>query len=454
VTKTWAVRASVAGLGALSLAGYTAGFRSVSGRGSDGLQAYVVLCSGLFVVYLAALWLVFRHGSADRVLVAMAVGGGLLFRLALVDTPIVLSSDIYRYLWDGRVQSAGINPYRYPPAAEELRPLRDAQIHPQINRPTKRTVYPPGTEALYRVVFRLAPDSILGWRLFIIASEIATMALLLILLRRLRRPASSVIVYAWAPLVVFEGVQAGHVDFAIFPFILLALYWRQDDRMTLAGLALGAAVAMKLHPVVLLLAWRRRGERRLALACAAVVAAAYLAYLPGAGSHIAGFLPEYFGSAEDFNVGLRFFLTEAIGLDGEVARGTVMLILGIVLLAVLLRLSVAMGEDRVTLLRRGMAAVAAYLVLAPTAMHAWYAAWILPFVTLRPSSAWLWWSGAVTLSYLKYAWDPAGLPLWTRALEYLPLYALLMWEWARDRFSPAAVAPSEAMVARGVPNSP
>ena len=96
-------------------------------------------------------------------------------------------------------------------------------------------------------------------------------------------------------------------------------------------------------------------------------------------------------------------------------------------------------EDAPGVLGAGMAAVAAYLLLAPTAMHPWYAVWIVPFLTVRPSPAFLWLTGALVLSYLKYVWEPAGLPLWARALEYLPLYGLLAWEWLSGR---AAWAPA------------
>ena len=55
--------------------------------------------------------------------------------LALLFAPLVLSSDLYRYIWDGRVQRAGINPYLYPPSAPELAVLRDEHVYPRINRP-------------------------------------------------------------------------------------------------------------------------------------------------------------------------------------------------------------------------------------------------------------------------------------------------------------------------------
>ncbi len=486
----------IAGAGVLSLLGYTVGLRLVAGRGARTLEGYVVLHLALFLVYLLAVVLVVRRPAADRVLTGMILGFGLLFRLAVLPSPVMLSSDLYRYLWDGRVQWSSGNPYRHPPAAEALRPLRDPDIYPNINRPASPTVYPPGAEMAFALVTGLAPDSILGWRLFVLGCEAVTGILILGLLRRMGVPDSAIVVYAWAPLAVFEGAQAGHVDFVMLPFLLLALRARQAGRMTRAGAALGVAVLLKLYPAVLLLAWWRRGDRRSAAAFAAVVAVGYLAYLGGAGSGVTGFLPRYFGSAEDFNIGLRAFVEEGIGRslgehrvalgrlaigaarsaglvdpgaplqallspDEEVAlrrhlalpseeigrvlavqagheavRAVTMLVLFGLLAAVLVRIGRRRGEDPAAVFRAGMGAVAAYLVLVPTAMHAWYAVWVLPFLAVHPSAAWLWLTGAVSLSYLKYAWEPGGLPLWLRLVEFLPLYALLVWEWRVGRPRP------------------
>jgi len=421
----------VAAAGVVSLAGYAVGFPLLGRSDGQALGAYAVLFSALYLLYVVVAWLVLRRPAEDRALLWAILGFGLLFRVVLLDTPVLLSSDVYRYLWDGRVQSRGLSPYRYPPAAAELSHLRDPEIHPRINRPEARTVYPPGAQALFALAARVAPDSLRGWRLLILGGEVATAILLLVLLRRLRRPLAGIVIYAWAPLAVVEGVQAGHLEAVMLPTILLALLWRQRGSALRAGAALGAAALVKLYPAVLLLAWRRRGEWRLPLAAGVVIVAGYLCYLPAAGTDVLGFLPRYFGSAEDFNVGLRFFLTEGIGLAGEAARGTVMLGLFALLIAVLLSIGRTAVPGPQGVLDAGMAAAAAYLVLVPTAMHAWYALWILPFVTLRPSVAWLWFTGAVSLSYLKYQPETAIVPLWVRALEYIPLYTLLVWEWWR-----------------------
>jgi len=490
--EPWRTRAAVAGIGLLSLAGYGLGFPRALGRGPATHEVYVLVHLGLFLLYVGAVGLVLRDRTADRGVLAIVLGAGLLFRLAVLPTPVVLSSDLYRYLWDGRVQRSGVSPYRYPPAAEELRVLRDAELWPGINRPTQRTVYPPGAEIVYRAVTVVAPDSIRGWRLFVLLCEGATIGLLLGLLRRMGEPETAVVVYAWAPLAVFEGAQAGHVDFVMLPLLLLALRLRQAGHMARSGLVLGCATLVKLYPAVLLPAWLGRGDWRFPAAWVATMTVGYLAFLGGVGPGVLGFLPRYFGSAEDFNIGLRLFVTDGIGLvlgapgrralgavvagllerlgqgdvrlavgrllspeeaqalrrvhdmptqdlgevllqqlGSELVRALVMVLLLGVLALVLVRIGRRRPPGPAGVFRAAMAAVAAYLVLVPTAMHAWYAVWILPFLAARRSPAWVWFTGMVSLSYLKYAWD--GLPLWVRLVEYLPLYGLLLWEWRRGR---------------------
>lgn len=483
-------RTALVGVGALSLLGYALGVPFIVVRSPRTHEGYVILYGALFVLYLLAVRLALRRPTSDRATVSIILGFGLLFRLAVLPTPILLSSDLYRYLWDGRVQWSGTNPYRYVPTAEELKPLRDAAIYPRINRPTQPTVYPAGAEIVFALVAAVAPDSILGWRLFVLACEGLTVALILGLLRRMNVAGSAVIIYAWAPLAVFEGVQAGHVDFVMLPALLLALRWRQVGRMAAAGAALGLAVLIKLYPAVLLVAWWRRADRRFPAAFAGVLAAGYLLYLIPAGPAVVGFLPRYFGSAEDFNIGLRAFLTapieyvigtggrEALGRSGidvlqrvgyldpqvpieqllspdderalrqalnmpsgdittmvrrqlghEIIRVLAMLALFSALAVTLVAIARRAAAGPASVFEATMAAVGAYLLLVPTAMHAWYAAWILPFLTVQPMAAWLWFTGAVALSYLKYAWDPVGLPLWVPLFEFVPVYGLLAWGW-------------------------
>jgi alpha-1,6-mannosyltransferase len=454
---------ALAGLGTLSgLLYLTTAVPLVSVRGG-ALAVYLIVFPLLFGIYLAAVWVVRRQprpaeplaGPRWSTSLATILGFGLLFRVLLLPTPVYLSSDPYRYFWDGRVQLAGINPYRYPPAAPELAALRDGDVHPNINRPGSRTIYPPGAQWIFALAAAAGVRTVLAWRVLVLAAEAVTVTSLLALLRRFRLPETAVLVYVWSPLVVFEGVQAGHLDLLMVPLVLLALLWRGQGAATRAGVALGLAVLVKLYPVVLALAWsaRREGQQahgsgivmwwrsrdwRFLAAVGATVALGYAPYVWAIGAGALGFLPEYFGVAEDHNIGLRALLTWGLGFTSDVDRTTVIAILFVVLLGALVW--IGRGAAGAALDRTGAAAIGAYLALVPTAMHPWYVVWIVPFLCLAPSPAWLHFSGAVSLSYVAYLVAPAPLPAWAWLAQYGPLFGLLAVEARRSRAARPAVA--------------
>ena len=94
-------------------------------------------------------------------------------RLLTLTAPPILSSDMYRYVWDGRVQLAGINPYRYVPAADpELAFLRDAAVYPHINRAEyAHTVYPPAAQAIFALA-AIATPGVFGMKAMMAAFDV------------------------------------------------------------------------------------------------------------------------------------------------------------------------------------------------------------------------------------------------------------------------------------------
>ena len=418
-------RGALAALGIASAAAYATSLPIADRPGMEPLAAHVVVFGVLFVLYVTAIRVAFGPAGRARGALGLVLGFGLLFRLLMLPTPIYLSSDVYRYLWDGRVQLSGVNPYRHPPSAPALAQLRDGETHPQINRPWALTVYPPAAQWLFALAAAVAPNSLTGWRLLLLGLDALAILLLMRLLRRLGAPDAAVLVYAWSPLVVFEGVQAGHVDVAVIPLALLALGWRQDGSSVRAGIALGLATLVKLYPAVLVLAWWRRDDVRFPVAAAATIAVGYVPYAASLGLGALGFLPEYFASPEDHNIGLRALVTVPFGLSGETPRAVAMAVLFAVMLAALVTIARTRGPEPAGTWNAAALAAGAYLLLVPTSMHPWYVMWMVPFLAITPSPAWLYFSGAVTLSYLKYVVEPASLPWWAWVAEYVPLYALL-----------------------------
>jgi hypothetical protein len=428
----------LAGLGTASALVYLLNFRlapflehlGITDQHKGALSAFPVLFFFLFALYALALAVIFRKRSRP-ISVALIVGFAVLFRVALLSSPPVLSSDVYRYIWDGRVQTAGINPYLYPPSAQELVPIRDEEIFFHINRRDVPTIYPPGAQMLFAFSAVIFPNSVTGLKALMLLFDIGTLLLILHLLKKTGTRSDRVLLYAWSPLVIFELAGSGHLEVLMLPFVLLAFLAQMDEKPVLAGTALGVATLIKLYPAALLPALYTRRDRRFPLAFGATIALGYLPYLYGARGRVVGFLPAYFGPWEDFNVGLRYFVTSALAPFTTDPRSIAMLLLT-ALLGVM-AVYILRQRDAHAFLWHGYLMVSAYLLLLPTSFHPWYLIWILPFLCFYPSWGWLYLSGAIALSYVKYSQAFPDVPLGIRLIEFIPLYLLLVIEAVRHR---------------------
>ena len=262
-----------------------------------------------------------------RTVAALAVVGGAALRLALLPSPPALSTDLYRYLWDGRVQAAGINPYAAAPADPSLAELRDPAVWGHVNRRGVRTIYPGGAEAAFVGAHTAGIRTPTGWKLLVVLADIATVVALVALLRRRGAPTRHALLYAWNPLPVLAFAGSGHLDaLAVLPIVLAVAAW-DADRPGVTGGLLGAAVAIKLYPLLLLPAFlRRRDQRWSPVTAALAVGVPVLAYLPylAVGRRVLGYLTTGYLREEGYASGHRFVLASAVGVDGVWLAGIVL----------------------------------------------------------------------------------------------------------------------------------
>ena len=189
------------------------------------------------VLYLIAAWLIVRNRGGRGTLLLVLLFAGL-FRLSILFAPPYLSDDIYRYVWDGRVQAAGINPYRYVPADEHLQSLRDEEIYPKINRRDyAHTIYPPVAEAVFLLTTRVS-ESITWMKATMIGFEAIAIWAIVQLLASYGLARQRILIYAWHPLVIWEFAGSGHVDPIAIAFIALALLARRKNAEVATGVAL------------------------------------------------------------------------------------------------------------------------------------------------------------------------------------------------------------------------
>ena len=419
-----------------------------SGARSIGDQLHVNLFVGLLglavLVYFDTVRLVL-HRARPRQAVWLVLGLALIMRVVLIANPWLLSSDIYRYVWDGRVQAAGINPYRYIPADAALIPLRDRAIYPNVNRRTyARTIYPPAAEAVFAIVGRIS-QTVIAMKLAMLACEVVAVLCLLRLLSLARLPAERVLIYAWNPLVLWSFACDGHVDAIAIGLLAVALLCRAERRFGAGGAFLAGAVLVKFLPIVVAPAFLRGGTFwRPALAGLAVILALYGLY-SSAGPHVLGFMPAY-GQEEGIDDGRGFWLLAGLAHLMPLPRGVSAIYgaciaagLGLLSLAILRRQGPRPVAD-VSLLCRDSAVLAGCAMAGFSPHYSWYFAWLALPSVIAPIPAVIWLSAAPVALYL----DPNNSHFLWRAILYVPAAALTLASlWRRWQRLPEALATPE-----------
>jgi hypothetical protein len=300
-----------ASLAALVLCGLLLHTPSAGSVDSIGLvRRFVAVLAVAAVLYLAAVWLVLREGG-DTATLAIVLGAALLARVPALVGPPLLSSDLYCYIWDGRVQLAGFNPYRYIPADPALAALRDRAIFDHVNRRFyAHTIYPPAAQLMFRLVAAISQTPF-AMKLASVGWEAVAVACLAATLRLCGQPPARVLLYAWNPVAIWSFAGNGHVDAEAIAFIAVALFARAARRDGWAGAALGAATLVKFLPAAIVPAlWR--GRWRLPVVAILTIVLLYLPFIAVGPRRVLGFLGGY-GVEEGLNDGQGIWLLAGLG---------------------------------------------------------------------------------------------------------------------------------------------
>ena len=320
------------------------------------------LLIGAWLAFIAAAWLLRK--VPRRAAVMLILLGGIAIQAVAVSAPPTNSTDLYRYIWDGRVQAAGIDPYQYVPTATQLTGLRNEFLfHPKaqycvspsyvsshpaaeltagctrINRPTVPTIYPPVAEAYFLGVYYLHPadDSSTPIQAATALAAVLTTGLLVFGLGRLGRDVRMAALWSWCPTVALEAGNSAHVDVIAVGItaaaVLLLATARSTRRTVLGGILLGLAIATKLTPVLTLPGLLRRRWVTVAVSAASAFIVVYLPHVLSVGGKVIGFLPGYL-QQENYTSGRRYGI---IGLfvTGPLASAVAVLVLAAIALAVL-----------------------------------------------------------------------------------------------------------------------
>jgi alpha-1,6-mannosyltransferase len=392
---------------------------------------FLILMGSAFAL---CLWTYFRLSIQSRQATWLVLGFALIFRLTILVAPPYQSEDVYRYLWDARTASLGINPYAYPPEAPELGKLRDGRIYPMINSKPYVTAYPPVSQLLFRLSFLLFDGSVVAMKAVFSLLEFLALLVAWRILILWKQSVQPLLLMAWHPFFIFEFSSSGHSDSAMMFLILLSIYLLCRNSKAWSTVSYAGAVLAKLHPALWAPLYLRRTGWKPALAgCITGLALALLYFDPGSGLRYLNSLKLYFRLFE-FNASIHY-LIRFIGRIGfhESWDKVIGPYLGVLLLAIAELIAWRFPvRDARDVLHAGFWLMTADLCLATTA-HPWYIAWAALALPFFPYAFMTYWTGACFLSYLAYSYHPVYEPSWTLLLEYLPVYGLMVWEIRRRR---------------------
>ncbi|MFQ6113097.1 MAG: hypothetical protein ACE5NG_03290 [bacterium] len=395
---------------------------------------------------------------------------GAIFRLTFLFSPPSLSDDIYRYIWDGRVASAGLNPYQYAPNAEELKTLRDSEIYPKINHKEICTIYPPVNQLTFKGISKLY-SSVLAFKAVLLLFDFLTIYLLHLILRSLSISLNRLLIYVWNPLVIVEFAGSGHVDIEGIFFMMLALWLLTKKRAILATFSLTLSFLTKFLTVILLpltILFKKRNMLMIVLIFIVFAAALYLPYADAGErlftalfvysskwrfndsifaiifSAIKSILPEDWVinlmiKPQGFAIEPATLASRRTDLALHISRFVVGVILFGMIIYYLKRFTKYLAnEGGVWVLKLGLILLGTIFLLSPT-VHPWYLCWLVPFLVIVPNRAWILLTGLVGLSYWALI-DYAELGIWqenlcVKLVEYLPFYSLLVYDCIAHKFT-------------------
>ena len=419
----------VYGLGLVALISLTICSRHFNIRGAP---AFLIPLAVAGVAYLFAIREFFSTSKFPKHVVVIGLALAALWQFSFLLHSPGPDDDIHRYLWDGRVQRLGYNPYTAVPADPALSALHTPDTR-TLNNPDLPSPYPPGAELFFRAVTAIH-ESVFALKIAFVLCAWAIVFVLFDILHRAGEGAHWVLAFAWHPLLAIEVAGSGHIDIVGTLLLVVSVAALTRRWHTIAALTLAFAIAVKLLPIVLLpLYWKRVRVRDLLLAAFAF-AVLYVPFLQG------GHIPT--GSLGTFIQHFRFndpafALLERVAPPRFIAGFAVLL--GLLVAISLRRKSVDFSSHIFAW------PMAASLLCAPV-VYPWYLLWTLPFLrSIATLPIIIWTVSIITTNYvwhLRAIGRPWIVPAWALLLEYGPMAVAAVivayWRFRRTPTDPIA----------------
>ncbi len=429
----------------------------------ENIPGFSFLYTASFIAYAFAIFYVSRNvesteqdsNSSKKILWAVLVFS-LIFRLTLL--PATPSDDLYRYLWEGKLQLNWFNPYSLPPESSSLEALRDS-FFSSINHKHLTTIYPPLTLMVFAMADYVS-HSFLSMKSAFLLFDVLTMFLIVRFLRVMGKDPINVLIYAWSPLVLISFAARGHCDSLQIFLVVLALYLFSIRRNLKSIISIGLAVMSKFVFIIVAPFLIPRGKLKYLAVLSLVIAILYLPYISAGKGLFSTLL--HFGTQYHYNDSVHFLIF-CLSLGSPLISKIITSIIFVTVLLYLYQKHINLlltddnknpplspfskagleerraRETNDAILKFAFMAIGTFLILSPT-VHPWYLTWIVPFLCFNNNWAWLVLTGTVVFYYFmnhnlfstlieynnEWVWQEVH---WLKLPEYVPFYGLLIYGW-------------------------
>jgi hypothetical protein len=432
----------------------------------DSFEPFAGLYLLLFGMYFYWCYQAKKHFNFSQWKIYL-VAAVLLRAVFLVAMP-ELSDDFWRYLWDGRLLSLGVNPYEYMPielldtAVYEQGNL--SQLYEHLNSPKFYSVYPPVTQLFFTISTFFFLDNVLAsvvvFHCLVLCLELGTIVLLLKLLEHLKQPTYLAFFYAFNPLVIIELSGNLHTESILIFFLTLALYLFVKQAYTKSALAFSMAVGAKLLPLIFMplilhRLWFKKGLQYCVIVGVFNLCLFALFFDVEMLQKIRESMGLYFGHFE-FNASVYYLIRYWVineywwiwdyhehfmhntFWEGLLRMDWYVLfrkILPMVDLFLILCLSIKkkIRTSEKAFLASFLAIYSLHFFLATT-VHPWYISTLVLFAVLSSYRIYvLLWTALIGLTYISYQGNGFEENSWVIGFEYGLVFGVLIWEWYRER---------------------
>lgn len=415
-----------------------------------GIMAYTVqqhefikLFTFYTLAFAAYMYIIYLNEKAYHFpyLIAIAIAA----RLILLPATPLLSDDIYRFFWDAWVHAQGYSPYSFTPheLQQQINSKEISDVFNALNSPNYYSVYPPFLQWIFRAAFLLGTSFsgfTLAYKIFILISEIISLRLIHISLKRLQLNKYHLFIYALNPLAIIELCGNTHPEAFLVLGLSLMVYGLTHFPISVAA-GWGMAVGAKLQPLLLApLLFFYFLKKRSHL---------YLPFLGGI-LGIGLLLPIFLNMQElqNFSHSLRLYY-QNFEFNGSIYKMTRWLgfqikgyntiqytgpILSLLAFLSILFVSIYYyfkSKKGIIDLLWMMALSWFIYLLFSTIVHPWYLTPLIFFSVFTKMRFILLWSYLIALSYISYSYSPVYEPVWLPFVEYIPVLLLFFGDFKK-----------------------